>query len=88
MIRSLQLRVNRRTQRYADLIEGQEQAVEPDLIEAVRELADREQKHPQGDAGHRRREESMRIVILVHSCHWSLGCSLAVAGLAASRSGR
>lgn len=42
MIRSLQLRVNKRTQRYADLIEGQEQAVEPDLIEAVRELADRE----------------------------------------------
>lgn len=42
MIRSLQLRVNRRTQRYADLIEGQEQAVEPDLIEAVRELSDRE----------------------------------------------
>jgi hypothetical protein len=42
MIRSLQLRVNRRTQRYADLIAGQEQAVEPDLIEAVRELADRE----------------------------------------------
>lgn len=42
MIRSLQLRVNRRTQRYADLIEGKEQAVEPDLIEAVRELGDRE----------------------------------------------
>ena len=44
MIRSLQLRVNRRTQRYAEMIEGQEQAVEPDLIEAVRELADREQR--------------------------------------------
>ena len=34
----------RRTQRYADLIEGQEQAVEPDLVDAVRELGDREQK--------------------------------------------
>jgi hypothetical protein len=44
MIRSLQLRVNRRTQRYADLIEGQEQAVEPDLVEAVRELGEREQR--------------------------------------------
>jgi hypothetical protein len=42
MIRSLQLRVNKRTQRYADLIEGQEQAVEPDLLEAVRELSQRE----------------------------------------------
>lgn len=44
MIRSLQLRVNRRTQRYADLIEGQEQAVEPDLIQAVQELAEREER--------------------------------------------
>jgi hypothetical protein len=44
MIRSLQLRVNKRTQRYADMIEGQEQAVEPDLVEAVRELAEREQR--------------------------------------------
>jgi hypothetical protein len=44
MIRALQLRVNKRTQRYAEMIEGQEQAVEPDLVEAVRELAEREQR--------------------------------------------
>jgi hypothetical protein len=44
MIRSLQLRVNRRTQRYTDLIEGREQAVEPDLLEALRELSGREER--------------------------------------------
>jgi hypothetical protein len=44
MIRSLQLRVNRRTQRYADMIEGKEQAVEPDLIQAIGELGEREQR--------------------------------------------
>ena len=41
MIRSLQMRVNRRTQRYAELIDG-EQAVEDDLLAALRELAARQ----------------------------------------------
>lgn len=41
MIRALQMRVNRRTTRFSELIEG-EQALQPDLIEALRELSDRE----------------------------------------------
>lgn len=41
MIRALQMRVNRRTNRFSELIEG-EQALQPDLIEALRELSDRE----------------------------------------------
>ncbi len=43
MIRALQMRVNRRTGRYSKLIEGQ-QADKPDLIEALRRLAERERK--------------------------------------------
>jgi hypothetical protein len=43
MIRSLQARVNRRTQRYGELIEG-EQAAQPDLLEALDELARRQQQ--------------------------------------------
>ncbi len=43
MIRALQMRINRRTQRYSELIEG-EQAEDPDLIEALRRLADRERR--------------------------------------------
>ncbi|OHB70716.1 MAG: hypothetical protein A2V70_17080 [Planctomycetes bacterium RBG_13_63_9] len=41
MIRALQMRVNRRTQRYSKLIEG-EQADKPDLVEALQRLAERE----------------------------------------------
>jgi hypothetical protein len=41
MIRTLQMRVNNRTERYAKLIEG-EQADKPDLIEALRRLAERQ----------------------------------------------
>ena len=41
MIRALQMRVNRRTQRYSKLIEG-EQAQEPELVEALQQLAERE----------------------------------------------
>ena len=43
MIRALQMRVNRRTQRYSKLIEG-EQAENAELIEALRRLAEREQR--------------------------------------------
>ena len=43
MIRSLQLRVNRRTERYKKLIEG-EQAERPELRNALKRLSDREQR--------------------------------------------
>jgi hypothetical protein len=43
MIRSLQMRVNRRTQRYGELIEG-EQADKPELLEALSRLAERQQR--------------------------------------------
>ena len=41
MIRAMQMRVNRRTERYAKLIEG-EQAERPDLLEALDRLAERQ----------------------------------------------
>ena len=46
MIRTLQMRVNSRTQRYGKLLTEPEveQADKPDLIEAVRRLAEREQQ--------------------------------------------
>jgi hypothetical protein len=44
MIRSLQLRVNRRTQRYADMIGGKEQAVEADLIQMIQQLGQRQER--------------------------------------------
>jgi hypothetical protein len=43
MIRALQMRVNRRTGRYSKLIEG-EQAQNAELIDALRRLAEREQR--------------------------------------------
>ena len=43
MIRSLQMRINKRTQRYGEMIEG-EQAETAELIEALEELADRQQR--------------------------------------------
>jgi hypothetical protein len=43
MIRALQLRVNKRTQRYAELTET-EQADKPDLVKALQRLAEREQR--------------------------------------------
>jgi hypothetical protein len=43
MIRSLQMRINRRTQRYGKLIEG-EQADAPEVIQALSELAERQQR--------------------------------------------
>ena len=43
MIRALQMRVNRRTERYSKLIEG-EQAEKGELIDALRRLAEREQR--------------------------------------------
>jgi hypothetical protein len=43
MLRSLQVRVNKRTQRYSKLIDG-EQAVQTDLLEALDSLSDRESK--------------------------------------------
>ena len=45
MIRALQMRVNTRTKRYSKLLEGDaEQASRPDLIEALRRLAERESR--------------------------------------------
>ena len=43
MIRSLQMRVNRRTQRYSNLIEG-ERADTPDLLGALEDLSAREER--------------------------------------------
>jgi hypothetical protein len=43
MIRSLQVRVNQRTKRYGDMIEG-EQALKRELLEALDELSLRQQK--------------------------------------------
>jgi hypothetical protein len=43
MIRALQMRVNTRTRRYSELVEI-EQADQPDLLEALRRLAEREQR--------------------------------------------
>ncbi len=43
MIRALQLRINRRTQRYGKVIEG-EQAETPELIDALAKLAERQQR--------------------------------------------
>jgi hypothetical protein len=43
MVRALQMRVNTRTVRYSKLIEG-EQAENADLIEALKQLAEREQR--------------------------------------------
>jgi cell division protein FtsX len=43
MIRAMQMRVNRRTQAYAKLVEG-EQASDPGLLEALRRLAERQAK--------------------------------------------
>jgi len=45
MIRSLQMRVNTRTRRFSQVLgEGTEQAEEPELLEAVRRLSDRQRK--------------------------------------------
>jgi hypothetical protein len=43
MIRALQVRVNVRTTKYSKLIEG-EQADNPELVEAIRQLAERQQR--------------------------------------------
>jgi hypothetical protein len=45
MIRSLQMRINTRTRRYAELVQGDVgQSEEPDLIEALKRLAEREER--------------------------------------------
>ena len=45
MIRALQMQVNSRTQRYSKLLtDGVEQASEPDLIEALKRLGEREER--------------------------------------------
>ncbi len=45
MIRSLQMRVNTRTRRFAQVLgEGAEQAEEPELLDAVQRLSDRQRK--------------------------------------------
>jgi hypothetical protein len=43
MIRSLQMRINRRTQRYGEMIAGQ-RADTPELLDALERLADRQQR--------------------------------------------
>jgi hypothetical protein len=43
MIRALQMRVNTRTQRYAEITKT-EQAEDPELIDAIRKLAEREER--------------------------------------------
>jgi hypothetical protein len=43
MIRALQIRVNSRTDRYSKLIDG-EQAEQPDLLDALQKLAEREER--------------------------------------------
>jgi hypothetical protein len=43
MIRALQMRINRRTQRYAEMIDGSI-AGEPEMIEALRRLAERQER--------------------------------------------
>ncbi len=43
MIRAMQMRVNRRTERYSKLVEG-EQAEDPDLLEALDRLAERQER--------------------------------------------
>ena len=43
MVRAMQMRVNRRTQRYAKLVDG-EQAENPDVLEALDRLAERQQR--------------------------------------------
>ena len=43
MIRAMQMRVNRRTERYSKLIDG-EQANAPDLLDALKELAGRQER--------------------------------------------
>ena len=44
MIRALQMRVNRRTQRYSRLVEGDKSTENTELQEALRRLADREER--------------------------------------------
>lgn len=44
MIRALQMRVNTRTARYSKLLGEREQADQPELIEALRRLAERQQR--------------------------------------------
>jgi Mg2+ and Co2+ transporter CorA len=43
MIRSLQMRINRRTQTYGRLVEG-EQASRPELLAALQQLAERQER--------------------------------------------
>ena len=43
MIRAMQMRVNRRTERYSKLIDG-DQADTPELLEALGKLAERQEK--------------------------------------------
>jgi hypothetical protein len=43
MIRALQMRINRRTERFGKLVEGEEVEV-PELLEALAKLADRQQR--------------------------------------------
>ena len=61
MIRALQMRVNVRTERYAQMSKT-EQTDKPDLLDALKRLAEREAADPPGYSRHRRGEESMTNV--------------------------
>jgi hypothetical protein len=57
LIRSLQMRINKRTQRYGEMIDG-EQAETSELLEALAELAERQRRVFQAtaDLQHRRND--------------------------------
>ena len=59
MIRSLQIRVNIRTNRYSKLIGAGEQAEQADLVDAIRRLAERRERIFQSDPGPGNGEDSM-----------------------------
>ena len=44
MIRALQMRINRRTDRYTKLVEGDKSTEKPELLEALQRLGDREER--------------------------------------------
>lgn len=44
MIRAMQMRVNNRTQRYTEILKTSEQAEQPELLRALKQLADREER--------------------------------------------
>ena len=85
MIRALQMRVNVRTERYAEMTKT-EQTDKPELLEALKRLAEREAADPQGHARHRRGEESMSSMQSICRVRlaWLHCCAVALATGAAA----